>query len=128
MGDAIAEQALALATPAGTVVITGCAHPGIAAIAERAAEHLQRPLALAIGGFHLFRSGPGDVESTVQRLLALPVERVAPCHCTGGPGREALRRAFGDRFTPVGVGAELDLAAPAGGDPSAVSRKTPAQS
>ncbi len=111
MGAAIAEQALALETPAGTVVITGCAHPGIAAIAERAAERLQRSQALAIGGFHLFRSGPADIEATVRRLSALPIERVAPCHCTGGPGREALRQAFGDRFLPVGVGAEIDLAA-----------------
>ena len=40
MGDKIIEQALVLDTKKGLVIVTGCSHPGIVAIAKKAKEEL----------------------------------------------------------------------------------------
>ena len=51
MGRSPVEQALVLHTEDGLVVVTGCAHPGIASIVECAKEMLDRPVDLVCGGF-----------------------------------------------------------------------------
>ena len=54
LGSAIPEQSLAIRTTKGIVVITGCAHPGIVNILEKAKNSFPDELIyLAMGGFHL---------------------------------------------------------------------------
>ena len=53
---AIPEQSLAVRSPEGIVVITGCAHPGIINILQKAKNVFPDELIyLALGGFHLHR-------------------------------------------------------------------------
>ncbi|MHC4325524.1 MAG: MBL fold metallo-hydrolase, partial [Planctomycetota bacterium] len=49
-GPAI-EQALVLDTPKGLVVITGCAHPGIIQIIQKAKQMLDKEVYFVFGGF-----------------------------------------------------------------------------
>ncbi|GAB6270151.1 MAG: hypothetical protein STSR0002_28940 [Smithella sp.] len=56
MEGILPEQAALLKTSAGTVVITGCAHPGIVSIVETAKKILPKDdIALVMGGFHLHK-------------------------------------------------------------------------
>jgi 7,8-dihydropterin-6-yl-methyl-4-(beta-D-ribofuranosyl)aminobenzene 5'-phosphate synthase len=104
VGTAIPEQALILDTGLGTVVLTGCAHPGPVAMTERAAELSAAPLHLVAGGFHLLQASQEQVQAIIQDFRRLGVARAGATHCTGEPAIEAFRSAYGDDFQPLGAG------------------------
>jgi 7,8-dihydropterin-6-yl-methyl-4-(beta-D-ribofuranosyl)aminobenzene 5'-phosphate synthase len=102
------EQALIVNTPAGYLLLTGCAHPGIVEIAKKAVSICGEELFLIVGGFHLYKSSEEEAEKVGRELLEL-TQFVAPCHCTGDLGIEVFRRVFGDRFIEVAAGVEIPL-------------------
>ncbi|MBN1282567.1 MAG: MBL fold metallo-hydrolase [Proteobacteria bacterium] len=104
MGVAIREQALVVKTPAGLVVVTGCAHPGIAKIVEQASQHGGGGIALVVGGFHLKDATGEEIEEVVRAFRRLGVKKVAPCHCTGEGARGAFAREYGEDFIPARLG------------------------
>jgi len=95
LGKEIAEQSLVIGAGGRCVVLTGCAHPGVRCIMEKARE-LSEPVAL-VGGFHGASAAdlPGDLE------------RVVPCHCT--KAKDEILRAFGDRATLGMAGASYPI-------------------
>jgi len=109
MGQVLKEQAMVLDLVGGGVVVTGCAHPGVLRVVERAGMLLSARVELLLGGFHLASLSPLQVRAVARRLRELRVRRVAPAHCTGQVAREELREAFGDEFVEVGVGLTLEL-------------------
>jgi 7,8-dihydropterin-6-yl-methyl-4-(beta-D-ribofuranosyl)aminobenzene 5'-phosphate synthase len=106
-GRRIREQALLVDGTEGPIPITGCAHPGIVAVANLATNLAGRPLALIVGGFHLYRNDEAEVRYVAEQLLRLGVERIAPCHCTGDAATAILRDAFGERFVEVSAGNQV---------------------
>jgi 7,8-dihydropterin-6-yl-methyl-4-(beta-D-ribofuranosyl)aminobenzene 5'-phosphate synthase len=104
-----AEQALVLSTRAETAVVTGCAHPGVVEIVERAMEMTGRDISLLLGGFHLHREGAGNVRSVAARLKEIGVGRVAPCHCTGDRSRDIFEGAFGGRYIDCRAGTTFEV-------------------
>ena len=53
MGLSIKEQALIVDTGKGLIVITGCAHPNVADMAEQAQAYPGKNIYMQMGGFHL---------------------------------------------------------------------------
>lgn len=104
------EQALVLDTAAGLALVTGCAHPGIAELVERAAAMGGRSVRWAIGGFHLMRSDHAAIAATLNRLQALGVSDILPTHCTGDAAILACRDRWGAHCHPGGIGQRLVLA------------------
>lgn len=104
MRSTVVEQALAVETQAGLVVVTGCAHPGIVDMVREAREAADDEIALVMGGFHLGGASPGEIKRVIADLRGLGVKRVAPCHCTGDRARQAFVDAFGDDAVLAGVG------------------------
>jgi 7,8-dihydropterin-6-yl-methyl-4-(beta-D-ribofuranosyl)aminobenzene 5'-phosphate synthase len=100
----IIEQGLVLETDDGSVVVTGCAHPGIVEMVRRAQAVVDGEVALVMGGFHLRVAGRPKVEHIIADLEGLGVRRVAPCHCTGDRARGMFANAFGADYFPAGVG------------------------
>ena len=100
----IKEQSLLLRTPKGLVVITGCAHPGILNIAERAKEISEDNIYLVMGGFHLIGASQSQINNIAEGLLQLGVEKVAPCHCSGDVARRLFGDHFGDNYIDCGAG------------------------
>jgi 7,8-dihydropterin-6-yl-methyl-4-(beta-D-ribofuranosyl)aminobenzene 5'-phosphate synthase len=109
MGTAPAEQALVIETVEGLVVITGCAHPGIAMMAEEAKAQFGSDIYMLIGGFHLFRAEESKVREVIAGLRALGVRKVAPSHCTGEQATQRFREAWGEGFIESGLGAVIPL-------------------
>ena len=107
VGEAIPEQALVLETEAGTVVVTGCAHPGVVQMVERAREVAPGRIHLVMGGFHLGEVPEAQVRTIVRRFRDMEVERAGPTHCTGDPAIALFRDEYGDRYQPIGVGRVL---------------------
>jgi 7,8-dihydropterin-6-yl-methyl-4-(beta-D-ribofuranosyl)aminobenzene 5'-phosphate synthase len=110
LGDEIREQALALKTAAGLVVITGCAHPGIVKTVRKAREITgEETVCMLVGGFHLGGELPSRIESIAEELRLLSVQKVAPCHCSGDETRRLFRENFGSNYLESGVGKKIDL-------------------
>jgi 7,8-dihydropterin-6-yl-methyl-4-(beta-D-ribofuranosyl)aminobenzene 5'-phosphate synthase len=78
------DQALYVETPAGTVVVLGCAHAGVVNTLDYVAELTGRDRVYAVlGGMHLVRATPQRLERTVEALIRYGVQRVGTAHCTG---------------------------------------------
>jgi hypothetical protein len=104
VGSGPVEQALVGETGAGSVLVTGCAHPGIVEMVRRAKEVVAGGVALAMGGFHLGGASSEQIKDMIAAFRRLGVRCVAPCHCTGDRGRRMLAIAFGPSCTLSGVG------------------------
>jgi len=104
VGSGIVEQALVVQTGTGLVVVTGCAHPGIAEMVRRAKEVAAGEVVLVMGGFHLGGASESQIEGLIAEFRRMGVQRVAPCHCTGDPARRMFADAYGADCILPGVG------------------------
>ena len=107
MGSTIIEQSLIIKTDRGLIVITGCAHPGIASIVAKAKELLGGPIYLVMGGFHLRGSSEKEILEIAKEFKKLGVINLAPSHCTGDTALSIFSREFGKHLLNSGVGAQF---------------------
>lgn len=103
------EQALILDIDGLTAALSGCAHPGMERIVERAKTFLGKPMNWVIGGFHLMYADAAAIARSVAALQSLGVDYVVPTHCTGDEAEAAFRRAYGERCLMGGVGRRIDF-------------------
>lgn len=106
----IVEQALAVETRDGTVVVMGCAHPGIVNMVRQAQEVAPGKVALLAGGFHLVEMDKNELQSIIAELRQLGVQRILPTHCTGDAAVELFRAEFEEACLDGGVGRRVALA------------------
>jgi len=98
------EQSLLIDSQKGIVVITGCAHPGIVNIIQKAKELMEKEtIYLALGGFHQ------PPLSVVKELKKMGVKKVAPSHCTGDSVRETFAEEYKEDFIEFGVGQVIKI-------------------
>lgn len=95
LGNKVKEQALILDTGDGCYVLTGCAHPGLAAILNSASRYGR--IKGILGGLH-------DSEE-FERLRGMRV--IAAGHCTAHI--ERIKELFPKEFIEIEVGLCLDL-------------------
>ncbi|MGI5888809.1 MAG: MBL fold metallo-hydrolase [Oscillospiraceae bacterium] len=93
------EQVLALSTSQGIVVITGCAHTGIANICSEVSRRFGAMPYSVIGGTHLIAADEDRIEKTVGWLKKEGIACGKFCHCTGEAGFKALLDAGYERIT-----------------------------
>jgi len=98
------ESALLVDTAEGQVLVSGCAHPGIAEMAKAASDLVDEPVFAVVGGFHLLSHSADEVDRIIQELRQLGVERCGPAHCTGEAATARMRAAFADTLIEMGVG------------------------
>lgn len=104
MGAFTIEQSLVLRSTSGLIVITGCAHPGIVKIIEKAKALVPGEVLLAMGGFHLMGMSMGNLQKIFASFHELGVRYVGPCHCTGETQIKAFEKAYEEHFLQMGVG------------------------
>ena len=109
MGNQIKEQALILRTSNGLVIITGCAHPGIADVVRKAKDLFNDDLCLVMGGFHLGGMTGAQVSEIIRTLKQAGVDKVAPSHCTGEKAIALFKNAWDDNFLAGGAGAIIEV-------------------
>jgi 7,8-dihydropterin-6-yl-methyl-4-(beta-D-ribofuranosyl)aminobenzene 5'-phosphate synthase len=124
LGTTIKEQSLAIRTDKGLVIITGCAHPGIVKITNKAKELLKDDILLVMGGFHLGLVTTGDIESIISSFKQLGVQYVAPSHCTGEKARNLFKQHFGQNYIDIGAGKVISTAELVVNTNSATSEQT----
>ncbi|MCK5827028.1 MBL fold metallo-hydrolase [Candidatus Bipolaricaulota bacterium] len=109
MGREIPEQALLIEGSDGPVLVTGCAHMGIEKLVKRATDLAGAPMALVLGGFHLFKRKADEIERVITQLTDLGVRKMGACHCTGEGAIAALREAWGEDFVGISVGSRIEI-------------------
>ena len=110
LGNGTKEQSLIVTTGKGLVIITGCAHPGVANIIRVAKDVVPDDrVYLVTGGFHLAGASSAQIESVIQEFSQLSVENVAPCHCSGDETRRLFKESYGEGYLESGVGKRVPL-------------------
>jgi 7,8-dihydropterin-6-yl-methyl-4-(beta-D-ribofuranosyl)aminobenzene 5'-phosphate synthase len=99
------EIPLTVQTDKGLVIITGCAHPGIAKMVREVKKNLGGEIYLVLGGFHLESSLA--VSKIISELKKLGVKKAGPCHCTGKRAINLFEKEFGENFIRVGAGLKI---------------------
>jgi 7,8-dihydropterin-6-yl-methyl-4-(beta-D-ribofuranosyl)aminobenzene 5'-phosphate synthase len=118
LGRLIKEQSLIVRTDKGLIVITGCAHPGIVKIVNRAkdlmrAHALREPkddILLVIGGFHLEWATKGKIKKIISAFEKSGVRYVGPAHCSGDKARSLFEQHFGSSYINVDAGKVVTVA------------------
>ncbi len=109
-GRAINEQAIIITRDDSMFLFTGCSHPGIVEIVEKAKEiHSDKKLNLVGGGFHLLRHPENQVREISSRLKKLGVRKLAASHCTGEGAIAIFRDEWGDKFVDFNNGNSMKL-------------------
>lgn len=101
------ELALVIKTPNGLGVVTGCGHPGIVQILEKAQGLFGEKVDFVLGGFHLLFTPAARCAEIVKQLQNMNVHQVAPCHCSGDHVIRQFQAAYGAHFFKVGTGSVL---------------------
>ncbi|NWF75638.1 MAG: MBL fold metallo-hydrolase [Nitrospirae bacterium] len=109
LGVLIKEQSLIIHTYEGLILITGCAHPGIVNIVNKAKDIFKEDIFLLLGGFHLSGKSKDELEKIVYSLKKAGVRNVGPCHCSGDAARAVFKEKYQMNYINVGVGQIIDI-------------------
>jgi Metal-dependent hydrolases of the beta-lactamase superfamily II len=101
------DSGLAVITPKGLVVISGCAHSGVCNMVLHAKNvtGIDKVHAV-IGGFHL-QNDDEITRRTIEWLKSEIVEQVIPCHCTGFTAQASIFRNY--QFVQVKTGNVIEM-------------------
>jgi 7,8-dihydropterin-6-yl-methyl-4-(beta-D-ribofuranosyl)aminobenzene 5'-phosphate synthase len=105
MSGIVDEQALIITTDRGLLIITGCAHPGIVSMVNKAKILFQDDILLVMGGFHLTDATRPMVDRIISDFRALGVLYAGPCHCTGSRAMDLFSQEYGEYYVDIGAGA-----------------------
>jgi 7,8-dihydropterin-6-yl-methyl-4-(beta-D-ribofuranosyl)aminobenzene 5'-phosphate synthase len=103
------EEALVVKTRDGTLVVTGCAHPGVVKMVQAAQEVAPGKVVLLAGGFHLSGYLQSQLTPIVAQLRQLGVQGILACHCTGDEAMTLFRTKYGPNYMDGGVGRTVTL-------------------
>ena len=95
LGKIIKEQSLVVNTEKGNLIITGCAHPGLGKIIDKAAQ--LGTIYGVLGGFHGF--------SDFDKLAG--IELLGPCHCTRYISE--IRQRYPQHFRQICAGSIIEI-------------------
>ena len=104
LGSDIKEQSLIIHDKRGLIIVTGCAHPGIVTVVNKAKDIFRRDMFLLVGGFHLFKKSRDELRKVVAGLKKAGVQHIGPCHCSGDKATEVLKETYKKNYINVGVG------------------------
>ncbi|MDP8253823.1 MAG: MBL fold metallo-hydrolase [Candidatus Kaelpia aquatica] len=104
------EQSLYIKTDKGVTIITGCAHPGILKIIEKAKKNLkEKNIYSAFGGFHLKNKSREELIIIVNRFKELGVKKTGPTHCSGNSAQRLFKKIYKNNYIQVKVGQILEI-------------------
>lgn len=102
------DQALAIKTQQGVVLLLGCCHAGLRNTVEYAEEITGDEVKYILGGTHLV-SLKDDEVTEIGKWLDSKVDFIAPCHCTGFKAEAILSSMLGEKFRSIGAGSVLSF-------------------
>ena len=104
------DRSVVVTTPAGFIVVLGCAHRGMINILYHARELTGvKKIRMVLGGSHLIGAGEERIWQTIAALKELGVEKLGLCHCTSQPVAAIMAREFGEGFFFNATGSRVEL-------------------
>jgi len=104
------DQALYIETPAGTVVVLGCAHAGVVNTLDYIAELTGRHRVYAVlGGMHLIRATVQRLVVTTAAIRRHHVQKIGTAHCTGTRATSYLWSQLPDECFECSVGSVFNI-------------------
>jgi len=108
-GD-IYEQSILIIQDQYMYLITGCSHPGIVEIVEKAKKiHPTKTLELIIGGFHLLTHSMQHIKDISTKLKNLQVGNIAPSHCTGEHAIDIFKHEWKEHYIDFTIGHSMKI-------------------
>ena len=89
------------------LVVTGCAHPGIDRIVEKASTIIGKRIKYVLGGLHMVDLEEHRVRETAEKLMKHGVEKIYPGHCTGLEAEYILKKTYGENCQVLRVGMNI---------------------
>jgi 7,8-dihydropterin-6-yl-methyl-4-(beta-D-ribofuranosyl)aminobenzene 5'-phosphate synthase len=110
LNGTIPEQSLAVRTTKGIVVITGCAHPGIINILDKAKNSFpDEAINLVIGGFHLYKQTVEETKVIIDKIFNMGILQAAASHCSGDTTRKMLKDNYSQNYVEIGAGKVIKI-------------------
>lgn len=104
------EEALAVNVRGkGLVVLTGCSHPGVDELVERAVDDLGVKPYIVMGGFHLGGASLDEIRSRMERIISMGVLKIYPLHCSGSAVRKYLEEKHPEIYGEGHSGTVLEI-------------------
>ncbi len=91
------------------LVVTGCAHPGIDRIVEKASTIIGKRIRYVLGGLHMVGLEESRVREIAEKLMSHGVERVYPGHCTGLGAEYILEKIYGENCRVLRAGLKIEF-------------------
>ena len=102
------DQAIYFEVEEGVVVIVGCAHAGVVNTLKHVAQLAKTDTIFALfGGMHLGPVSDERLKKTVEAFRGFGLQRVGPCHCTGGKAIKLFEQEFSNEFFRCQTGTVL---------------------
>lgn len=93
------DQALWIESPAGLVVLLGCAHAGTINTLDYISQlNPGKKIRALLGGMHLKSASEQRMDQTRSALRRYEIDFLAPCHCTGEEVMASLEKHFPKSF------------------------------
>ncbi len=102
------DQALAVKTRGGVVLLLGCCHAGLKNTVEYAEEVAGEEVRYIVGGTHLISEKSEEIRE-LGKWLDTKLDFIAPCHCTGFRAEAILASILGEKFKTIGAGSVLSF-------------------
>lgn len=103
------DSAIAIKTPKGTIIVTGCSHAGVVNIAEYTKKVTGQKIYGVMGGFHLFESDPNAIRGAIEYFKREKPEFLYPMHCVDHAAMAAFYDTFKVRKYGAGDSFEVEL-------------------
>jgi len=109
-GKYMPEQAIVLKTKNGLTIITGCAHPGVLKMVEKAkAQFSAERIYFVLGGFHLMESDKRAIEIVAENFKKIGIIKAGPTHCSGKEAQEIFKERYDKNFVLIKTGQILNV-------------------
>jgi 7,8-dihydropterin-6-yl-methyl-4-(beta-D-ribofuranosyl)aminobenzene 5'-phosphate synthase len=106
------EQAMAIRSSKGIIIIVGCAHHGIEVIMQRTQDAFpDETIFMLMGGFHFSGLSEAEKIKMIETIREYKVQNVAACFCCEEVGRKILQRTYNKNFIPLGAGGTITIKA-----------------
>ncbi len=106
------EQAIAIRSSKGIIIVVGCAHYGIEAILQRTREFFpDESIFMVVGGFHFSGLGKEEKYKIIADFQKYKVRHVAACFGCEETGRKILQRVYDKNYIPLGAGGSITVKA-----------------
>ncbi|KPK97892.1 MAG: hypothetical protein AMJ95_06780 [Omnitrophica WOR_2 bacterium SM23_72] len=109
-GQYMPEQAIVCKTKNGISLLTGCAHPGILKMVEKAkTKFTAEPIYFVAGGFHLMESDNRAIEIVAENFKKMGIVKAGPTHCSGEIAEDIFKKYYAENFVPIKAGQEIEI-------------------